>query len=497
MKSIFHFARLFTGALFIFSGIVKLNDPSGFAIKLNEYFDVFAEDVAVEQDSVIASIYAGDKIVGQRNFELYTSDETKTVEIEYSGDTALEELNIRWGGSRYDIELSDSFDFTQPYHLVLHSWQGPDKVCDFESDSISSNIVLRQEKYLIDVSDWVKTETALAGFFKSCKDYSLYFSGFFCALEVILGFAMLIGWQFNLTITVTALLIGFFTFLTWYSAYFNKVTDCGCFGDFIKLKPWDSFKKDIVLSILVLILIFGRKHNRTFFLKSKANIVIGVFSILTFGFGWYCYRFLPIWDFLPYKEGNDIKYIMTHVPEGERESDSIRIRFVMKKDQDSLFVTTSQYADYARQGYQFVRQDREIIIPGYESPIHDFAIYDPNTGEDLKNQMLDYKGYQYIFVMPFMSELNKNSLPAASACFQWAKKKGIPFYGLTSASADVTAAFKKQQNIDFDIYSADQKMLMTMARYNPTLYLFNGSTVEKKWSGASMPSVEVVENLTQ
>ena len=32
MKNLFLFARLFTGALFIFSGIVKLNDPSGFAM---------------------------------------------------------------------------------------------------------------------------------------------------------------------------------------------------------------------------------------------------------------------------------------------------------------------------------------------------------------------------------------------------------------------------------------------------------------------------------
>ena len=39
----------------------------------------------------------------------------------------------------------------------------------------------------------------------------------------------------------------FFTFLTFYSAYFEKVTDCGCFGDALKLRPWDSFYKDVVI----------------------------------------------------------------------------------------------------------------------------------------------------------------------------------------------------------------------------------------------------------
>jgi uncharacterized membrane protein YphA (DoxX/SURF4 family) len=42
-NSILWFCRLFTGALFIFSGLVKANDPVGFGIKLEEYYDVFAE----------------------------------------------------------------------------------------------------------------------------------------------------------------------------------------------------------------------------------------------------------------------------------------------------------------------------------------------------------------------------------------------------------------------------------------------------------------------
>ena len=46
MRILFLIVRIITGALFVFSGIVKLNDPSGFAIKLNEYFDVFSQDIS-------------------------------------------------------------------------------------------------------------------------------------------------------------------------------------------------------------------------------------------------------------------------------------------------------------------------------------------------------------------------------------------------------------------------------------------------------------------
>ncbi|MBD98664.1 MAG: DoxX family protein [Verrucomicrobia bacterium] len=41
MKYLLHFSRLFVGNLFIFSGVVKANDPLGFSYKLEEYFHEF------------------------------------------------------------------------------------------------------------------------------------------------------------------------------------------------------------------------------------------------------------------------------------------------------------------------------------------------------------------------------------------------------------------------------------------------------------------------
>jgi len=38
MKVLTHIARFIVGALFIFSGFIKLNDPLGFSYKLQEYF---------------------------------------------------------------------------------------------------------------------------------------------------------------------------------------------------------------------------------------------------------------------------------------------------------------------------------------------------------------------------------------------------------------------------------------------------------------------------
>jgi uncharacterized membrane protein YphA (DoxX/SURF4 family) len=43
-NKLLNFARIFVGVLFIFSGLIKANDPLGFGYKLEEYFEVFKMD---------------------------------------------------------------------------------------------------------------------------------------------------------------------------------------------------------------------------------------------------------------------------------------------------------------------------------------------------------------------------------------------------------------------------------------------------------------------
>jgi uncharacterized membrane protein YphA (DoxX/SURF4 family) len=119
-----HISRILVGALFVFSGFIKANDPLGFSYKLKEYFEVFQADT------------------GMAFFEMFAH-----------------------------IAL--------PLAIII------------------------------------------------------------CASEIILGIMLLIGFKRDLTLWLLFAQIAFFTFLTFYSACYNKVTHCGCFGDFLKLKPWE------------------------------------------------------------------------------------------------------------------------------------------------------------------------------------------------------------------------------------------------------------------
>lgn len=504
MKIIIQIARALTGLLFIFSGVVKLNDPSGFSIKLNEYFDVFAQDVSVKQDSLKFVLTQGANVVGNKTMVLYSFDSEK----EFSVNTRIEpqadstgkvlrydaELTVKVGNDVFDpipLTFQDSQSLTM---LAAKAMVGEKTIYqkDFRIGITSQQSVSES----LNVQPYVKAEGFLYDFFKSMKDYTLILSVFVCSLEVILGFALIVGWQITLTSWLILLLIVFFTFLTFYSAYFNKVTDCGCFGDFIKLKPWQSFNKDLILLVLILIVFFGKNHIKPWFSKKFGWKFMAVISVFTVVFGVWCYLFLPVWDFLPYKKGNDIAKIMRDVPAGMRSTDSIEIVWVMKKGNDSATISTAQFSDYTKKGWEYSRRIDKVVIEGYRSPIHDFAINDPATGTDLKDSFLNYNGYQLVYAVTFLEQSYKGCIPEIKEIAAWAKDAGVKMNALTATSPEPATAFSKKHGLGFDFYSSDQKMLMTIARYNPTLYLFKGSVVVKKWSGRELPSIKRLQKLT-
>jgi uncharacterized membrane protein YphA (DoxX/SURF4 family) len=85
--------------------------------------------------------------------------------------------------------------------------------------------------------------------------YVLPFSIFLILFEVVLGVMLLVGYLPKFTVWSLLGMILVFLFLTWYSAYYNKVTDCGCFGDAIKLTPWQTFNKNVILIIFIGVLV--------------------------------------------------------------------------------------------------------------------------------------------------------------------------------------------------------------------------------------------------
>lgn len=302
---------------------------------------------------------------------------------------------------------------------------------------------------------------------------ALSISIFVVIVEVLLGVLLLIGFKPKFTIWSLLLMIVFFTFLTFYSAYFNKVTDCGCFGDAIKLTPWESFIKDIVLLVLILVLFFGRKYVNPLF-AAKTNWILGGIALL--GCVWFAghvLNHLPSVDFRPYKIGANIQEGMG-VPEGAPKAIYEYAWRFKVNGEDKIVVTNG---DYPSVNGDFVDVETTEIQKGYEPPIHDFTI--EKDGVDVASKILEED--KLVMVIAYdLAKSNNDFFPKVAAITSKAINKGYMVVGMSASSQEWTNKARESYSLPFDFYFTDETTLKTIVRSNPAILVLSKGTILQK-----------------
>jgi len=353
MKYLVNISRILVGLLFIFSGLIKINDPVGFSFKLEEYF----------------------------------------------GPTVF------------------NIDFLLPYVLSL--------------------------------------------------------AIFIVVLEVLLGVFLLIGLKKEFTIYSLFAMIVFFTFLTWYSAYFNKVTDCGCFGDAIKLTPWESFTKDVILLVLIVIIMIGLKYIKPLFNNKLLYIFPSISLILCILIVNQVLSHLPLIDFRPYKVGANIIDNMV-IPEDSKKA-VFRYDWLFNINGEKKVISTS--GNFPDSEGTFVSVDTELIEEGYEPPILDFSM---ELGDIDYTDVLMKEQKLIIFVFYNISKTNNDAIVGLKETVELAVINDYKVIGLTASGEIDVNSFESENDIDIDFYFCDETALKTIVRSNPAaIKLHEGTIIQK------------------
>lgn len=303
--------------------------------------------------------------------------------------------------------------------------------------------------------------------------YALTISIFMVILEVLLGVMLLIGFHKRFTLWSLLIMIVFFTFLTFYSAYFNKVTDCGCFGDAIKLTPWESFTKDIILLGLILILFLGRRFITAIFGYGVQRIVFVVTLVACIGYAYYVLNHLPVFDFRPYKIGKNIEEGMG-IPENAPKS-IYEYAWKFKVDGEEQIVITN--GDYPTVAGEYVGVETKEIQKGYEPPIHDFSI--EQDGEDFAEELLQ----EDKLVMVVAYDLRKSDVAAFQKIKDFsdlAIKKGYKVIGMSASGVEYSGEIVKKYQLPFEFYFTDETTLKTIVRSNPGILVLEKGTIVQK-----------------
>ncbi|MFM1878273.1 MAG: hypothetical protein RLZZ241_1139 [Bacteroidota bacterium] len=296
---------------------------------------------------------------------------------------------------------------------------------------------------------------------------------FVVILEVLLGVTLLIGLQVKATVWTLLGTIVFFTFLTLYSAVTGKVTDCGCFGDALKLTPWQSFFKDLVLLVLILILVWKQKLITSQFPK-KIQVGIGFLALAaSIGFAHHVLNHLPWIDFRPYKIGASI-------PDGikipaDAPKPVVEYSWIFEVNgQEKTFVTTGSYP---KVNGKFIKVNTREIAAGYEPPIHDFSL--ERSGKDYTESLMQEE--KLLMIVTY--DLDKSFKPAFSEIADLADLaiySGYKVIGLTASSPEKVVDLKSEFGLDFPFYFADQTAIKTIVRSNPAVLLLDKGVILNK-----------------
>lgn len=400
----------------------------------------------------------------------------------------------------------------------------------------------------------------LAPLFPFLTKYVNGFSVFMIVFEILLGVMLIIGSSRRFTAWAFFLLVLFFTFLTGFTYLtgyvpadanffaFGKwvafeetnmqVTDCGCFGDFLKLKPKVSFLKDIFLMVPAIIFILGfRKMHQLFTMPVRSILNLATVAGITL----YCFNNY-IWDipainFRPFKPGVDVVKQKEAEEKALQEVKILAYRLTDKKTGEVIEVPYDQFLKeldkYPGEKYEFDQVKSEPAIP--ITKINDFDLTGPD-GSSVTEDWKGIKGYHFMVVAYKLygeesgtkSETVKDTIYKTNADstkvidsivtrtithkqYTWdedyiakwkklvpemtkAKEAGATVYAITSPyDPAMIDAFKEKTGFNFLVLRADDILLKTIIRSNPGVLLFKDGTIVEDWHIRKFPKFEEVK----
>jgi len=326
--------------------------------------------------------------------------------------------------------------------------------------------------------------TDFTSIFEILIPYALMISVFLCCLEIVIGVALIINYKMRLISKILLGLIVFFTFLTFYSAYFNKVTDCGCFGDAIKLTPWQSFYKDLILLSFSLIIYFlhSKLRYQDGFFKIKIfednvfkNGVIIFISVISLIISYTAINFLPFIDFRPYKVGN-------YIPDLMQPSEELKYSYIMEKNGRNY-----EFDNYPNDE-SFTFKEIKLLNPEAEPKISDYSLW--NEDGDFTNE--SFLGNKLFIVIHDVNKLGIDRRKINEFIIKLKKlKSDINFWVepivLTSSDSKSLSSFLDKNKISIKSIYGDATVLKTMIRSNPGFLLMRNGTVRGKWHFNKFP----------
>lgn len=318
---------------------------------------------------------------------------------------------------------------------------------------------------------------------------ALVFGILLAVAELVMGICLLFGVKVKLISWATLAFMVFFTVLTFILAVFNPVSDCGCFGDAVKLTNWETFYKNLIILLFAVFLVVQRNKYELYLSDETEWLILFVLVLYSAGISIYTYRYLPLIDFMAYKVGKNIQQGRSFP---EDTSPAIYDNtFIYEKEGKREHFKIENLPDST---WTFIDTESELIEEGYVPPMADFVIMEMN-GDFITDEILNSPGYTVFVTSVDLKDVNQETAFELNRIYNYCLENKIQFILLTGSVDEKINSFLVRNKAEYPVCFMDQTVLKSMVRSNPGMMLVNNATILKKWSGYNIPSVKQFEKI--
>ena len=307
-------------------------------------------------------------------------------------------------------------------------------------------------------------------------------------VEFSLGILLLFAIRRRLVTKLVLLLMSAMTLVTLWIVIANPVSDCGCFGDAVKLSNSETFGKNVVLLAIAILLCKYPLAMARLISKSTQWIVINYTVLFSMVVSAWCLWDLPLFDFRPYHVGANIKQGM-EIPKGAK-TPKFDTTFILEKNGVRKEFTLDNYPDST---WTFIDSKTVQTEAGYVPPIHDFSIEDLKSGEDITQKILNDTSYNFLLVSPHLEYADDTNFGPIDQIYEYAQDHGYGFYCLTASDQPAIRKWQDITGAEYPFCAMDETTLKTMIRSNPGLILLHHGNIVRKWSHNNLPSMEELD----
>lgn len=309
------------------------------------------------------------------------------------------------------------------------------------------------------------------------------FSIWLCGAELMMGCMLTFKVRIRLVSIFSVLSMTFFTILTFLSATIFPVEDCGCFGELVKLTPWQTFAKNAVLLPMAFCFWYRYRPDRIFAFSKLEFFLMCFFFTMAMSVGTYSYFHLPPIDMLPYKEGTNIAEEMK-TAQAKQSSEEVVLVYRNRRTGRLREFAIDDKAWHNDKRWEWVETRVDESVDSVEPMILEFYI--GNSEGEKTSEILATSGKLYMLCMVNFDNLDEDVVERFSAVAKQAAEEGSAVICLTP----VNIAYQSRLNfggVSVPLYNMDAKTMKTMLRANYGLVELDNGTISAKYNFRDIP----------